>query len=81
MINKNLKQVGFILLIILLVLYGLYKGERADNKVEEISYSDFLNMIEPADGIKPIGKIITASEGKNKKLDLQDFFMGSIYIY
>ena len=56
MINKNLKQVGFILLIILLVLYGLYKGERPENRVEEISYSDFLNMIEPADGIKPIGK-------------------------
>ena len=68
MINKNLKQVGFILLIILLVLYGLYKGERPENRVEEISYSDFLNMIEPADGIKPIGKIVINPEGKNKKL-------------
>jgi cell division protease FtsH len=43
-------------------------ARRRENKVEEISYSDFLNMIEPADGIKPIGKIIINPDGKTKKL-------------
>ena len=68
MINKNLKQVTLILAIIGLILYGIYNSERRESKIEEISYSDFLNMIEPADGIKPIGKIIIIPEGKNKKL-------------
>jgi cell division protease FtsH len=52
--------VGFVLIL-------AYKGNE-DRRVTEITYSDFLNMIEPADGIKPIGEIIIQTETEPKKL-------------
>ncbi|MBE7412768.1 MAG: ATP-dependent zinc metalloprotease FtsH [Leptospiraceae bacterium] len=64
--NKNVKNVILILSVVLLILAFWYRPERLDTRVTEISYSDFLNMLEPVDGKKPIGKIVE-SEGKKKK--------------
>ncbi|MCB1191192.1 MAG: ATP-dependent zinc metalloprotease FtsH [Leptospiraceae bacterium] len=64
--NKNVKNVIFVLLIILLVLAILYRPDRLDGATTDITYSDFLNMIEPVDGKKPIGKIFIQSNKKEK---------------
>ncbi|MCE9501799.1 MAG: ATP-dependent metallopeptidase FtsH/Yme1/Tma family protein, partial [Leptospira sp.] len=66
--NKNVKNVILTLSIVLLILAFWYRGQAGlgEGRVVEITYSDFLNMLEPVDGKKPIGKIFT-SEGKNKK--------------
>ncbi|MCC6274232.1 MAG: hypothetical protein IT569_00080 [Leptospiraceae bacterium] len=52
--NKNIKNVILTLSIVLLILAFWYRPERMDARVSEISYSDFLNMLEPVDGKKPI---------------------------
>lgn len=65
--NKNIKNLIFALFIVFLTLFVLLKGEKFESKIVDITYSDFLNMIEPVDGIKPIGKIIIKNEGKLKK--------------
>jgi cell division protease FtsH len=65
--NKNVRSIFIIIFILLFLLTVLvFQNERPESKTVEISYSDFLNMIEPLEGKKPIGKIYT-SEGKVKK--------------
>ncbi|WCL49959.1 ATP-dependent zinc metalloprotease FtsH [Leptospira sp. GIMC2001] len=63
--NKNLKNVVLALSLLFLGLFVFMNKENANDKVEKISYSEFLNMLEPIDGKKPIGKIV--SDGKDKK--------------
>ncbi len=64
---KNIRNTLVILLALLVVLTIIvYNNDRTDGRIVEISYSDFLNMIEPVEGKKPIGKIYT-SEGKIKR--------------
>jgi cell division protease FtsH len=65
--NKNIRNIVLFLLIGLMILvFSWYRPEKPEAKVIEISYSDFLNMLEPTEGKKPIGKIHTA-DGKIKK--------------
>jgi cell division protease FtsH len=65
--NKNVRNIILFLLIGLMILvFSWYRPEKPEAKVVEISYSDFLNMLEPIEGKKPIGKIHT-SDGKIKK--------------
>ncbi|EKJ88159.1 ATP-dependent zinc metalloprotease FtsH [Leptospira meyeri] len=61
--NKNIKTVFLFLLVFLVILATVYKGQDFAGKPDEISYSDFLNMVEPIEGKKPIGKI-TSKDGK-----------------
>jgi cell division protease FtsH len=78
--NKFLKAISYILILLLVILLFFYQNERDESKLVEISYSDFLNMIEPVEGKKPIGKIFT-SEGKNKKqLVIEKEFIEGWYI-
>ncbi len=72
MLNKNFRQVFLVLAIIGLLSYILYNSGNQTGKVEEISYSDFLNMVEPADGIKPIGKLLIPDSIDSKKQILVD---------
>ncbi len=62
--NKNIKSVFIFLLIFLVILYTVYKGQDFAGKPDEISYSEFLNMVEPVEGKKPIGHI-TSKDGKD----------------
>lgn len=62
--NKNIKSVFIFLLIFLVILYTVYKGQDFNGKPDEISYSEFLNMVEPVEGKKPIGHI-TSKDGKD----------------
>ncbi|MCU0823524.1 MAG: ATP-dependent zinc metalloprotease FtsH [Leptospira sp.] len=62
--NKNVKTVFVFLLVFLVILATVYKNPEFGGKPDEISYSDFLNMVEPIEGKKPIGKI-TSKEGKD----------------
>jgi cell division protease FtsH len=62
--NKNIKSVFIFLLILLVILYTVYKGQDFAGKPDEISYSEFLNMVEPVEGKKPIGHI-TSKDGKD----------------
>ncbi len=65
--NKNVRNIILFLLIGLMILvFSWYRPEKPEAKIVEISYSDFLNMLEPMEGKKPIGKIHT-SDGKIKK--------------
>jgi cell division protease FtsH len=72
MLNKNLRQVFLVLAIIGLLSFILYNSGNTNGKAEEISYSDFLNMVEPADGIKPIGKLVIPDSLNSKKQILVD---------
>lgn len=67
MSDKLLKRVGLILLLTLSVYYVLFKEVRIENKVEEISASDFLNMIESTKDVKPIGRLIITDKYESKK--------------
>lgn len=62
--SKNLKTVMFALTIIFLVLAVMFRQDRIDSRVQEISYSEFLNMLEPVEGKKTIGKLYVP-EGNN----------------
>ncbi|MDF3820806.1 ATP-dependent zinc metalloprotease FtsH [Leptospira sp. 96542] len=62
--NKNIKSVILFLIVFLVILATVYKGQDFAGKPDEISYSDFLNMVEPIEGKKPIGKI-TSKDGKD----------------
>ncbi|MCB1178952.1 MAG: ATP-dependent zinc metalloprotease FtsH [Leptospiraceae bacterium] len=63
---KNFKTFLLGLTLIAIVVMILNISYKDEGKPVDITYSDFLNMIEPVEGKKPIGKIFT-SEGKNKK--------------
>ncbi|BDA77256.1 ATP-dependent zinc metalloprotease FtsH [Leptospira kobayashii] len=62
--NKNIKNVFLFLLVILLVLAVWYRPDSLGSRPDEISYSEFLNMVEPVEGKKQIGKI-TSKDGKD----------------
>ncbi|MCB1142254.1 MAG: ATP-dependent zinc metalloprotease FtsH [Leptospiraceae bacterium] len=66
--NKNFRNIILVLTLgSLILLLSWYKPDRPENKQVEISYSDFLNMLEPVEG-KSIGKIfIDTKDPKNKK--------------
>ncbi|PJZ84727.1 ATP-dependent zinc metalloprotease FtsH [Leptospira harrisiae] len=68
--NKNIKTVFLFLLVFLVILATVYKGQDFAGKPDEISYSDFLNMVEPIEGKKPIGKI-TSKDGKESSAKQQ----------
>lgn len=55
--NKNLKNVFFVLIIMMVVLIIAYDYENNAGATKDISYSDFLNMLEPVEGKKPLGKL------------------------
>lgn len=48
--NKNLKNVFFVLIIMMVVLIIAYNYENNAGATKDISYSDFLNMLEPVEG-------------------------------
>jgi cell division protease FtsH len=79
--NKNVRSILLILLILLVILtLMVYNNERTEGKTVEISYSDFLNMIEPTEGKKPIGKIFTADGKKKKQITIEKDSIEGWYI-
>lgn len=66
--NKNVK----VMLIVMTIIFGIlfFWQKRAgllSTPVHKITYSEFLNMLEPMkEGSKPIGKIITSEDNKAK---------------
>ncbi len=72
--NKNMKSVFVFLMILLLVLAFWYRPDNLGSRPDEVSYSEFLNMVEPIEGKKAIGKIVSL-EGKdiakNKQITIE----------
>ena len=66
--NNNLKNLFIILSLILFFLVFYYNSAQMSQQTDEISYSDFLNMVEPVEGKKVVGKIVS-KEGKDTKFD------------
>ncbi|MDX1957144.1 MAG: ATP-dependent zinc metalloprotease FtsH [Leptospiraceae bacterium] len=66
--NKNIRTMIILLFIGLGVLMLSFFGNNKE-RVVELSYSDFLNMVEPVEGKKSIGKIYSSEskDGKSKK--------------
>lgn len=66
--NKNVKNIIFVLMIVILI-WAIYNTrlDKFGGTIKDISYSDFLNMVEPVDVKKPIGRIVP-----NKKNDKQE---------
>jgi cell division protease FtsH len=78
--NKNLKNVILTLSLIFLVLFVFLNKENSAGKPKEISYSEFLNMVEPMDfdAKKPIGKLVHESkDGKNLLVIEKETIIGS----
>jgi len=79
--NKNIKNLILtltILFVLLLVMYnpdGIMKQEAT-----EITYSDFLNMLEPSKGQRPIGSIINSEEKKDKNIIIDKNVIEGWYI-
>lgn len=53
--------------------------ENSFSKPKEVSYSDFLNMLEPIDGKKPVGKLIRDEDPK-KQLTIEKETIEGFYI-
>ncbi|HMV77646.1 MAG TPA: ATP-dependent zinc metalloprotease FtsH [Leptospiraceae bacterium] len=69
--KNNVRTILLVAFAALVVLILSYNSAKYGSTVDEISYSDFLNMVEPSEDKKPIGKILI-SDGKNKKQLLID---------
>lgn len=68
--NKNIKNLLLYLTIGFLILAVWFHPGRMAPQTDEISYSDFLNMVEPVEGKKVLGKIVN-KEGKDAKSSKQ----------
>lgn len=61
--NRNGKFV-ILFMILLLGILMYYSHERVQSETRKLSYSEFLNMVEPKEGKKPVGKLY---QGKTPK--------------
>ncbi|MCC5815487.1 MAG: ATP-dependent zinc metalloprotease FtsH [Leptospira sp.] len=80
--NKNLKNVILTLSLLFLVLFVFFNKDTGKQKTAEISYSDFLNMVEPMDidAKKPIGKLVKNDKDKEKNLIIEKETIKGFYI-
>lgn len=80
--NKNLKNVILTLALLFLVLAVFMNRDGSKEKAKEISYSEFLNMVEPMDidAKKPIGKLVKSSEDKDKSLIIEKETISGYFI-
>ncbi|KPA30825.1 ATP-dependent zinc metalloprotease FtsH [Leptospira interrogans] len=79
--NKNLKNVFFVLIIMMVVLIIAYNYENNAGATKDISYSDFLNMLEPVEGKKPLGKLYKGNVDKYNKIQIEkDVIEGIIFL-
>ncbi len=66
------------------MLLFVYKSPELTSKPDEISYSDFLNMVEPVEGKEPIGKITTkdgkATTNKQQQITIEREMIEGWYI-
>ena len=69
--NKNSKNLILILLIIFIGLTFFYRPQNLGVSVKEISYSDFLNMVKPVDGVEPIGELNKGKDARFNKLTIE----------
>lgn len=60
--NKNIKTVFLFLLVFLVILATVYKGQDFAGKPDEISYSDFFEYGEPIEGKSRLGKLLRKME-------------------
>lgn len=78
--NKNLKNVFFVLIIMMVVLIIAYNYENNAGATKDISYSDFLNMLEPVEGKKPLGKLYKGNVDKYNKIQIEKDVIEGFYI-
>lgn len=78
--NKNLKNVFFVLIIMMVVLIIAYNYENNAGATKDISYSDFLNMLEPVEGKKPLGKLYKGNVDKYNKIQIEKDVIEGYYI-
>lgn len=81
--NSNLKNVILTLSLLFLVLFVFLNKESSPQKVKDLTYSEFLNMVEPMDDYtrKPIGKLVRESkDDSQKKLVIEKDTIKGYYI-